>query len=244
MRLIPAGEFTMGSDNVDAALAACKNYDSTCDRGWFEDELVPHTVSLDAYYIDLYEVTNGRYAECVNAGVCQPPTETSSNTRSNYYGNSEFDNYPVIFIDWDMAKTYCEWRGARLPTEAEWEKAARGTDQRTYPWGGEASDAYGNYNNTIHDTNAVGSYESGKSPYGIYDMAGNVWEWTADYYSDTYYSSSPASNPQGPDSGQGRVLRGGSWYDPAFLIRTTTRLLQQYPVDNNYGFRCARSAKP
>ena len=244
MRLIPAGEFTMGSSNVDAALAECQNYDSSCNHGWFEDELVPHPVSLDAFYIDIYEVTNGLYADCVNAGACQPPKKTSSDTRSSYYGNSAFDNYPVIFIEWDMAKTYCEWREARLPTEAEWEKAARGTDQRTYPWGEEVDNTYTNYNNNIGDTSAVGSYESGKSPYGIYDMAGNVWEWVADYYSDTYYSNSPSSNPLGPDSGQEKVLRGGSWYDPAYLIRTTTRLQQNQPVDNNYGFRCARDAAP
>ncbi len=242
MRLVPAGEFTMGSRNVDAALAECQNYDSSCDHTWFEDELRPHAVSLNAFFIDIYEVTNGLYADCVNTGTCQPPTTTGSDTHTSYYGNSEFDDFPVIYVDWNMAKTYCEWRGARLPTEAEWEKAARGADERTYPWGEEVDDTYANYNGNIGDTSAVGSYESGKSAYGIYDMAGNVWEWVADYYSDTYYRNSPSSNPPGPDSGQGRVLRGGSWYDPAFLIRTTTRLRQNQPVDNNYGFRCARDA--
>ena len=244
MGLVPAGAFTMGSRNIDAALVECQSYDSNCDHSWFEDELVPHVVNLDAYYMDVYEVTNRRYADCVNAGACEPPVESSSDTRSSYFGNPSFDDYPVIFIDWDMAKTYCEWRGARLPTEAEWEKAARSTDERTYPWGEEIDDTYANYNGSVGDSSAVGSYENGKSPYGLYDMVGNVWDWVADFYSYTYYRESPSSNPQGPDSGEGRVLRGGSWYDPAYLNRTTTRLQQVHPVDNNYGFRCARDATP
>jgi len=243
MSLVPAGEFTMGSRDIDAALVECQNYDPSCDHSWFEDELFPHPVTLDAFRIDTYEVTNRRYADCVNAGTCQPPTDTSSATRSSYFGNSAFDDYPVIFIEWDMAKTYCEWRGARLPTEAEWEKAARGTDERTYPWGAEVNDTYANYNDNLGDTSAVGSYESGKSIYGLYDMAGNVWEWVADYYLDNYYANSPSSNPFGPDSGT-HLLRGGSWYDPAYLIRTTVRKGDPLPRDNNYGFRCARGVNP
>jgi formylglycine-generating enzyme required for sulfatase activity len=246
MRLVPAGKFTMGSRNVDAAVAQCQQDDSSCDQGWFEDELVPHVVALDAFYMDIYEVTNGRYADCVNAGVCQPPLQTSSDSRSSYYGNSDFDNYPVIFVNWVMAKTYCEWRGARLPTEAEWEKAARGTDERTYPWGENIDDSYANYNNSNGDTTEVGGYESGKTPYGLYDMAGNVWEWVADYYSASYYSDSPSSNPLGPHSGSGHVLRGGSWFDHAYFIRTTTRKGEEadVPRDNNFGFRCAKDANP
>jgi formylglycine-generating enzyme required for sulfatase activity len=244
MRLVPAGEFTMGSRNVEAALAECQQYFSDCDRSWFDDETAPHTVFLDAFYMDVYEVTNGRYADCVRADVCQPPTDTTSDSRSSYYGNSEFDDYPVIFIGWDMAKTYCEWRRTRLPTEAEWEKAARGTDERLYPWGAEIDDRYANYNNNRGDTAAVGSYDRGKSPYGLSDMAGNVWEWVADYYSATYYHNSPSSNPQGPESGGPHVLRGGSWSDPAFQLRTTIRLKQEDPVNNNFGFRCAKDTAP
>ena len=241
MVLIPEGQFTMGSD-ADDALAECQKYSSDCDRSYYEDEEPPHTVSLSAFYIDKYEVTNALYADCVNAGACRPPTETSSDTRPSYYGNSEFDNFPVIYVDWNMAKTYCEWRGARLPTEAEWEKAARGTNGRTYPWGEELDKIYANYNIDIGDTTAVGSYEIGKSPYGVYDMAGNVWEWVADRYSDTYYQDSPLSNPLGPDSGQERVVRSGSWYDPAYLIRTSVRnRFNSTFVDNNFGIRCSRS---
>jgi formylglycine-generating enzyme required for sulfatase activity len=243
MRLIPAGEFTMGSF-AEAALAECQRYGSDCDRSWFEDEEPPHTVSLDSFYMDVYEVTNAFYADCVDAGQCQPPVETASDTRSSYYGNPEYGHFPVIYVDWDMAQTYCQWRGARLPTEAEWEKAARGEDGRVYPWGNELDSAYLNYNQEIGDTVEAGNYEGGKSPYGLYDMAGNVWEWVADYYSHEYYQSSPLSNPPGPDSGQEHVLRGGSWYDAAYLVRTTVRLQEPNPVDNNFGFRCAREAGP
>ena len=244
MVLVPAGEFTMGSRGVETALAECQTLDPSCDQTWFEDELTPHSVTLDAFYIDVYEVTNSQYAACVDSGICLLPTDTTSDSRSSYYGNAAFEDYPVIFVDWNMANTYCSWRSARLPTEAEWEKAARGTDERTYPWGEEIDDTRANYNNNIGDTSRVGSYESNKSPYGLYDMAGNVWEWVADYYSDTYYSNSPSLNPPGPESGSERVLRGGSWYDPAYLNRTTTRLKQVEPVDNNYGFRCAKNSNP
>ncbi len=245
MVFVPAGKFTMGSD-ADDALAECQKYRSDCDRSWYEDEEPPHIVSLDAFHIDSYEVTNALYAACVNAGGCQMPTETGSATRSSYYGNPEFDNFPVIYVNWNMANTYCEWRGARLPTEAEWEKAARGTEGHTYPWGEELDGTYANYNNDIGDTTAVGNYETGKSPYGVYDMAGNVWEWVADRYLDTYYRNLPSSisNPLGPDSGRARVLRGGSWYDPADLIRTSVRLAEPNPVDNNFGIRCAMDANP
>jgi len=240
MVFIPAGEFTMGSDNIDEPLAECQSYYTGCDESWFIEEQPAHTVYLDDYYIDVYEVTNTLYADCVNAGVCEPPTDAGSATRDDYYGNAEFEHYPVIFVDWNMAKTYCEWREARLPTEAEWEKAARGADERIYPWGDELDPAALNYNQEFGDTVEAGNYDDGTSPYGLYDMAGNVWEWVADYYSSTYYQDSPSSNPLGPESGQGHVLRGGSWYDPAFLIRASSRLKEPDPVGNNIGFRCAR----
>ncbi len=230
MSLIPAGEFNMGSDTSDQP-----------------DEKPVHVVNLDAYYIDQYEVTNAAYKLCVDAGVCQPPVDTSSVTRASYYGNSQFDNYPVIYVDWNMSKNYCEWRGARLPTEAEWEKAARGTDERTYPWGENIDCTYANYFGSekgacVGDTTPVGSYASGQSPYGVYDMAGNVWEWTADLYSDTYYKNSPSENPLGPDSGDIRVLRGGSWYNYDFVARSASRVRSDPSGTSGViGFRCARS---
>ncbi len=222
MALVPAGEFTMGSENGD------------------DDEKPVHQVYLDAFYMDIYEVTNAAYKTCVDAGICTPPQDTSSSTRSSYYGNSEFDNYPVIYVDWSQAKTYCEWRGARLPTEAQWEKAARGTDARTYPWGEGISCSQANYSGCKGDTTEVGSYESGKSPYGLYDMAGNVWEWVNDWYDSGYYQTSRSSNPSGPVSGDYRVLRGGSWLND--VVRSANRgdNVPDY-IDDDIGFRCARS---
>jgi len=217
MVLIPAGQFTMGSDNGDT------------------DEQPVHTVYLNDFYIDKYEVTNALYKDCVTAGVCAQP----QNVRN--YDNSQYANHPVVYVDWYMAKAYCEWRGSQLPTEAQWEKAARGTDGRTYPWGEGIVCNKANYLSCVGDTKPVGSYEDGKSPYGLYDMAGNVWEWTADWYSDTYYRSSPAENPPGPDSGQHRVLRGGALNQDVYLLRDSARLgVDPANVFLGFGIRCAR----
>jgi len=225
MRLVPSGEFLMGSENGR------------------EDERPVHKVYLDSFYIDKYEVTNALYKACVDARTCDSPKQASSNIHSIYYGNPEFDNYPVIFIGWNMAKTYCEWRGARLPTEAEWEKAARGTDGRTYPWGEEINPTYANYGYNVGDTTPVGFYERGKSTYGVYDTVGNAWEWVNDWYGKTYYQSSSTSNPLGAESGQYRVLRGGSWYINKDDVRSSSRFGGD-PEESFYvgiGFRCARS---
>lgn len=224
---VPSGEFTMGSDNGES------------------DEEPVHTVFLDTFWIDKTEVTVHMYYLCVQAGVCKEPTSKKSSTRSSYYGNVEFDNYPVIYVDWDMAKTYCEWVGRRLPTEAEWEKAARGENAFTYPWGDDPpNNNLLNYNNAVGDTSEVGKYPNGVSPYGALDMAGNVWEWVNDWYSDAYYSNSPPSNPlrPGPDSGQHRVFRGGSWNYDYYFVRSAVRGLSVPSVTfDDFGFRCSRS---
>lgn len=229
MRFLPAGEFVMGNNTSS-----------------YTEERPAHTVFLGDYYIDKYEVTNARYQVCVDAGVCQPPQETSSATRTSYYGNPEFDDYPVIYVDWDMAVAYCEWRGAQLPTEAQWEKAARGTDGRSYPWGEGIDATLANYNYNIGDTTAVDNYEDGVSPYGLYDMTGNVWEWVADWFSGTYYQTSPSANPTGPEGGQYRGLRGGSWLNEDEFVRTFTRGWNQleYFQYVDFGFRCAREIAP
>jgi serine/threonine-protein kinase len=230
MRLVPAGEFSMGSEDGGV------------------DERPVHPVYLDAFYMDKYEVTNAMYAACAAAGACTPPHDTSSYSHASYYGNAAFDNYPVIRVDWNQAKTYCEWRGARLPTEAEWEKAARGTDGRTYPWGNNAPTCspanfhgYGK-SDCIGDIVEVGSYPDGVSPYGIYDLAGNVWEWVADWYNEHYYAHSPSRNPSGPESGKYRVLRGGSWHSYEYLLRASYRYRAAPDFwAFNIGFRCSRS---
>jgi serine/threonine protein kinase len=264
MALIPAGSFLMGSlqERVEQDFANCeKDTNGQCELWWFTNETPQHLVTLDDYYIDLYEVTNSRYAECVAAGVCNAPSPTSSFTRDEYYGLAEFDDYPVIHVSWADGKVYCEWRGARLPTEAEWEKAARGTTGLIYPWGNEFDGTRVNfcdsncpldwankdYNDYFGDTSPVGYYESGKSPYGVYDMAGNVWEWISDWYQEDYYSISPSLNPLGPETGQYRALRGGSWSNVSSSMHSSLRSwdvvpsLAQYGY---YGFRCARSTTP
>jgi serine/threonine-protein kinase len=201
-----------------------------------------HSVILDAFWIDQTEVTNGKYALCVQSKVCSPPSEPSSLTRASYYGAAQYENYPVVHISWDQARVYCEWAGGRLPTEAEWEKAARGEDGRTYPWGNDIGKTFANYDQRNGDTSVVGSFESGKSPYGAYDMAGNVWEWVSDWYGDTYYRDSPSSNPSGPSFGIMRVLRGGAFFTKDYFIRSTYRYAFEPSIsDSLNGFRCARS---
>lgn len=236
MMLVPAGEFIMGTND---------------HRYW--ESGPQHQVYLDAFYMDKYEVTNGFYKICVDAGKCAEPKEISSRTRPSYYGDSAFDNYPVIYVDWYQAKAYCEWRDARLPTEAEWEKAARGTDGRTYPWGEEIDCTKANYwgkaGGCVGDTTLVGIYEDGKSSYGIHDLGGNVWEWVADWFGSDYQNS-PSSNPRGPDSGSIRVLRGSSWggSTDVFIgnqVNSALRLAYDPThVSDLVGIRCAKNANP
>jgi serine/threonine-protein kinase len=235
MVFIPAGTFQMGAND-----------------GWF-DEKPMHTVTLDAYYIDKMEVTNRQYTRCVAAGICAAPSLDFSSTRLTYYSNPTFADYPVIYVSWNDARNYCQWAGKRLPTEAEWEKAARGSsDIRNYPWGDAQPNCglVNSYNDTtlkfcVGDTTAAGSYPVGASVYGVLDMAGNVKEWVNDWYKWDYYLTSPGVNPQGPTSGTEKVLRGGSWLSDWDLIRVSYR--DYYAPDNRYnndfGFRCASTTQ-
>lgn len=245
MIFVPLGPFTMGI-SAEQALADCRKFPQECFQNKFNNEQPPHRVTLDAYWIDSTEVTNAMYARCVQAGFCQPPSDTSSSSRLLYYGNSRYADYPVIYVNWSQARDYCRWVGANLPTEAEWEKAARGTDSRIYPWGNSPptcqllnfQPAPGR---CVGDTSDVGSYLSGASPYGVLDMAGNVWEWLVDWYDETYYARSPTSNPTGPASGMLRVLRGGSWGSGAGLVRASNRDGDNPVLSVNFiGFRCSR----
>ena len=182
----------------------------------------------DYYYIDEFEVTNAFYKLCVDAGVCASPTSMGPESRPDYFEDQLYKDYPVIYVNWNMAKTYCQWRGAHLPTNVEWVHGARGMDERIYPWGNHIDESYANYNNNIGGTSAVGSYEAGKSPFGVYDMAGNVWEWVSS--SDGSYSF----DPEDP-------LRGGSWINDETYLRIDFKAfgVSQDEAKEYYGFRCA-----
>jgi formylglycine-generating enzyme required for sulfatase activity len=237
---VPAGTLKMGG--LDVLLE--------------NDEGPAHDVTLDAFWIDQVEVTNGMYGLCVQAGVCRLPVKLNSDNRGDYFGNAEFKDYPVIQVTWYDANAYCQWAGRSLPTEAEWERAARGDDMRPYPWGGEPpNEQNSNTNNIVGDVSRVGSYAAGASPFGAMDMAGNVWEWVADFYSPKYYTESPTENPTGPENGglnHLRVIRGGSFQDNLFNLRISNRGYEvgpdpsKLPNDNAYygrssvkiGFRC------
>lgn len=207
------------------------------------DAMPERRVYLDGFWIDQTEVTNGMYALCVRVNVCQQPNPTRSETRLSYYGNSQYNDFPVIYVTWDDAKKYCEWAGRRLPTEAEWEKAARGTDGRSYPWGN--SYPYTNllnFNFSVGDTSRVGQYSNGVSPYRIFDIAGNVWEWVADFYDENYYGNAPTQNPKGPASGNRRSFRGGGFGNTDIdEVRATYRGGTEPTARTpEIGFRCAK----
>lgn len=222
--LIPRGRFEMGN---------------AVDRG----EMPLHRVLLSSFWIDRTEVTNADYERCMLAGICQPPVRSSSYSRPEYFGNPNYADYPVIYVTWEDADSFCQWAGGRLPSEAEWEFAARGPDERIYPWGDQAPLAGRlNFDFSVGDTSPVDSYPSGASPYGVLDMPGNVAEWVADWYASNYYTQSPSSDPTGPAATDERVVRGGSWLDSASMVRADSRLA--YPPDSafvNLGFRCAES---
>jgi formylglycine-generating enzyme required for sulfatase activity len=229
---VPTGPFAMGCAH-DLFVWGCDS-----------DTVPVHQVYIDAFYIDKFEVTNAQYAACVAAGVCSPPLETSSDSREHYYDNPTYNSFPVIHVDWYRANTYCRWLGKRLPTEAEWEKAARGTELYKYPWGNALANCdWTNMLGCVRDTVAVGSYPHNASPYGALDMAGNVSEWISDFYDKHYYKSSPYYNPQGPDEGREHLVRGGSWENDTGGVTTYIRLDESEIYHRErIGFRCARSA--
>jgi formylglycine-generating enzyme required for sulfatase activity len=257
---IAAGKFQMGIPpaSVEAIYNECRQYSDECERQWFEDQAPQHVVHLDDYWIMQTEVTNAQWQQYMSEGGQQP----------TFWADSRFNssNQPVVGVNWHDAQAYADWLShkagvaIRLPTEAEWEKAARGVDGRLYPWGNDWNFARINYcdmncryNATnpnltrLRDRNGddgyawtspVGSYSAGVSPYGIFDMAGNVWEWTQDWYGVNYYALSPASNPLGPPQGAERVIRGGSFHNYFYDTRSDYRAKDPPETkDDNIGFR-------
>lgn len=235
MVYVPGGTFLMGVAEDDPLVQS--------------DEIPPHPVTLSSFWIDQTEVTNGQFARCVTAGACQKPFTPMFERHENYYGNPEFDDYPVIYVSWLHGHDYCAWAGGALPTEAQWEYAARGPEGFTYPWGNDPPDeTLLNYDKNMSDTTPVGAYPGGASWCGAVDMAGNVYEWVADWY--IRYPDEALTDPIGPERGIGHVLRGGSWRDPLEFVRSANRYVireayRDYTVPSghgfNLGFRCAVS---
>lgn len=239
---VPAGSFQMGG--LDS-----KNQ---------PDELPPHKVTISAFWMDKLEVTNAMYKLCVDEGACDLPSTFASEKHEQYFNTDQFADFPVVNVSWGNANDYCTWAGKRLPTEAEWEYAARGTDLRTFPWGDERPDgSQANFNRNINDVTRVGSFPTGASPFGVLDMAGNVWEWVADYYGPEAYAQALSANPTGPlaavGSSERRVIRGGSYQDLEADIRVANRGYASGPdleadlgsaeylgeTSSKIGFRCA-----
>ena len=237
MVIVPEGEFPMGVPKAA--------------RDGGVDERPNHDVFLDTFYIDKYEVTNGRYLQFITDTGHRTPQHPRDPSKGLWQGNTMPESVvdlPVINVDWYDAQSYCEWAEKRLPTEAEWEKAAKGPNDWRFPWGDlEPTDRHLNYNQVWRGEATlvpVGVYEAGKSPYGAYDMAGNVWEWVADWYDPQYYSKSPASNPKGPATGTHKVLRSSGWQVETPQVRIFTRIkMDPLGRNNSTGFRCAKDAK-
>jgi formylglycine-generating enzyme required for sulfatase activity len=221
MVLIPAGEFTMGSDKGD------------------DDEQPIHKVFLDSFYIDKFEVTNARFAKFVEAIQSEPPWGFADKETPVVRPDQ-----PVRWVNWMDAIGYCLWTGKRLPTEAEWEKAARGPDARVYPWGNDPPTplhAVFGLKEGSDTVSAIGNRDKGKSPYGVHDLAGNLYEWTTDWYDEEFYSKNPAINPRGPSEGTAKVQRGGSYINGAYRLRSSFRTKgDPTEHDPNVGFRCAQ----
>jgi formylglycine-generating enzyme required for sulfatase activity len=247
---VPAGGFLMGAAETDSQAN--------------DDEKPQHWVYLDAFWIDRTEVTNASFAKCIEEGACRPEVyEVSALTYTPYAVHPNYQDFPALLHEAEVAAAYCQWAGRRLPTEAEWEKAAGGTDERTYPWGNEELDctraSYLGCENTRKPydptgprcgyssfcrTTRVDDYLTGASPYGALNMVGNVWEWVADWYAPAYYANSPTRNPSGPDEGDFKVLRGGGTKSLGSDLRVTSRASGKahHYFDGQIGFRCAVSA--
>jgi formylglycine-generating enzyme required for sulfatase activity len=219
---VPEGEFIMGKESAHGTSGP------------------QHAVYLDAFWIDRVEVSNAMYLKCLGAGGC-----TSLASDNVYYTNWIYRDHPVIYVTWDQARNYCEWAGRRLPTEAQWEKSARGTDGRLYPWGNEPPNpSLANYSGSlIHEDVSVYRYPLGASPYGALNMSGNAREWIMDWFDPEYYTVSPYKNPTGPETGFERSLRSGSYNEDGREILVTKRYNHEpQSAGLSRGFRCAEDA--
>lgn len=227
MILIPAGPFIMGSEDG--------NYDESPER----------EVYLDAFNIDEYPVTNADYKKFIDETGYKVPYvgqvwSEKYDWKDRMYPEGK-GGHPVILVTWQDAIAYCQWAGKRLPTEAEWEKAARGADGRIWPWG-NTWDSGRLACSGSGETMPVARYEQGKSPCGCFGMAGNVWEWTSDWYESLYFRNAPSKNPTGPEKGDHKVLKGGAWIHGEFSVRCAMRFHKPLDYCDNYiGFRCART---
>jgi serine/threonine-protein kinase len=244
MLFVPAGEFLMGSSDSDPQAVI--------------DEKPQHMVFLEGYWIDQTEVTNEMYARCVADNACTPPMEVFSSSRENYYGNPEYSDYPVIYVKRINANEYCQWAGVRLPSEAEWEKAARGENGNLYPWGNEFDCTAGNFDDEVKfdkpvvpggphcdgfedDTSPVGTYPSGASPYGALDMAGNVWEWVGSKFMPYPYNKEDGREDL--SAKVDHIVRGGAFGSTEDRLRSAARFSFFFPTSYHigFGFRCADS---
>jgi len=231
MILIPQGVFSMGTNDaqIDQMM---KEYSAQIH--WFNDERPAHHVTIDTFYMDKFPVTNRQYRKFVKATGHRGPATWAVSRFSD-------PDYPVTGVSWEDAHEYARWAGKRLPTEAEWEKAARGINARLFPWGNAGPEGRANYGGKYGGPTVVSKFPDGASPYGVMDLAGNVWEWVQDWYERDYYSKSPASNPGGPPYGAGRGVRGGSWVNNATMLRCAERDQRRLPHEDlkYFGFRCA-----
>ncbi len=241
MVYVPAGEFLMGTSDAD--IEYYKQIFPLRRITRFGNERPQRTVFVDAFYIDKYEVTNKQYKQFLAETGYKP---------KHYLDRLPYNtsNLPAVVLEWEDAAAYTVWAGKRLPTEAEWEKAARGTDGRIWPWGNEwdGTKLSGNDGTGLKDgykeTAPVGQFPQGASPYGAHDMAGNLWEWVSDWYDPDYYRTSPPNiNPKGPDTGDGHVLKGGGWAENLDFTRCANRLGGE-PGSLLRGFRCVIDAPP
>lgn len=241
MVYVPAGEFLMGTS--DAEIEHYKEIFPLRDIARYDNERPQRTVFLDAFYIDQFEVTNRQYKRFLTETGYEPKDYLD-------YPPHNAPDFPAVVLGWEDAVAYTVWAGKRLPTEAEWEKAARGTDGRTWPWGNVFDDTKlsGNdgrgHRDGYKETAPVGQFPQGASPYGAHDMAGNLWEWVSDWYDPNYYRTNPPNtNPQGPETGDGHVLKGGGWAENLDFTRCANRLGGE-PGSLLRGFRCVLVVSP